>query len=143
MDDFTWQREAACKGKAELFFPAESVGHLTPARKLCAECPVREPCFEYGLELVDHKKTRDAINRGIWGGYSTDELKDLIAGRNSGALTDHECEHPNCTAKTPWAANKKAPARYCSTRCLKRASARNKHIRSKMAETLAKDAITG
>jgi WhiB family transcriptional regulator, redox-sensing transcriptional regulator len=46
-----WRDMAACKGKSELFFPPATAGRgaLNEARKICARCPVQEPCLEYAL----------------------------------------------------------------------------------------------
>ncbi|MEZ5216133.1 MAG: WhiB family transcriptional regulator [Ilumatobacteraceae bacterium] len=41
------------------FFPSDGVG-VDRARRICANCPVTEPCLEYALE---HR-----IDHGVWGG---------------------------------------------------------------------------
>ena len=44
-----WRELAACRGTdLNLFFPerGESAG---PARRVCAACPVREPCLDYAI----------------------------------------------------------------------------------------------
>lgn len=131
MYDISWFGDAACRGRFDDFFPEPSVGALTAARKICAECPVKMKCLDYGLELVDSRKTKETITRGIWGGLSCDELVDMIGNaRNDGELSDHECEHPRCANRTPFGARgNHAPSKYCSTRCLKAASA-SKHWRA-------------
>jgi WhiB family redox-sensing transcriptional regulator len=60
-----WQLHAACRGlDPERFFP-ERGDSLAPARSVCATCPVRVPCGEYGAgEKV-----------GIWGGLSERERR--------------------------------------------------------------------
>lgn len=46
---------------ANTFFPSDGVG-VAVARRICATCPVKEPCLEYAL---DHH-----IEHGVWGGTS-------------------------------------------------------------------------
>jgi WhiB family redox-sensing transcriptional regulator len=62
-----WQKDALCLGRpTEWFFPERNSenrnGWLTPAdrraKALCARCPVRRECLEYGLK----------DEYGIWGG---------------------------------------------------------------------------
>lgn len=43
-----WQEQATCaQTDVELFFP-DTMQAAGPALALCAECPVREECIEYG-----------------------------------------------------------------------------------------------
>ncbi|MGH2602017.1 MAG: WhiB family transcriptional regulator [Dehalococcoidia bacterium] len=43
------------------FFPSDGVG-VERARRICATCPVQEPCLEHALiHRIDH---------GVWGGTS-------------------------------------------------------------------------
>lgn len=57
-----WHREAACRGSdPDLFFPGRGDYRATsPARQICAACPVREPCLEAGM----------SEHFGTWGGMS-------------------------------------------------------------------------
>lgn len=70
--DFQWQDLAACKGMAQKRRPGETEavdfffdtfetdpGVRDGVRELCASCPVRQNCLEYGI-----------TNRlsGVWGG---------------------------------------------------------------------------
>jgi len=60
---------AACRGTdLDLFFPerGEAAG---PARRICARCPVRQPCLEYALS--------NPITHGIWGGLTDRERRPL------------------------------------------------------------------
>jgi hypothetical protein len=60
---------AACRGTGmEVFFPerGESAG---PARRVCAACPVRQPCLEYAIT--------NRITHGIWGGLTERERRAL------------------------------------------------------------------
>jgi WhiB family transcriptional regulator, redox-sensing transcriptional regulator len=62
-----WMRDAACIGLA---FGDVDPWHSEPhegdlnrvARRICAECPVKQQCREYGQTLPG--------NYGIWGGQS-------------------------------------------------------------------------
>jgi len=64
-----WRELAACRGAGlNLFFPerGESAG---PARRVCAACPVREPCLDYAIS--------NRIVHGIWGGLTERERRAL------------------------------------------------------------------
>jgi hypothetical protein len=52
----------------EVFFPerGESAG---PARRVCAACPVRQPCLDYAIS--------NRIVHGIWGGLTERERRAL------------------------------------------------------------------
>jgi len=64
-----WRQQAACHGTdLNLFYPerGQSAG---PARQVCAQCPVRQPCLEYALS--------NRITHGIWGGLTERERRPL------------------------------------------------------------------
>jgi WhiB family redox-sensing transcriptional regulator len=64
-----WRELAACRGTdLEVFFPerGESAG---PARRVCAACPVRQPCLDYAIT--------NRIVHGIWGGLTERERRAL------------------------------------------------------------------
>jgi WhiB family redox-sensing transcriptional regulator len=64
-----WRELAACRGAdLEVFFPGrgESAG---PARRVCAACPVRQPCLDYAIS--------NRIAHGIWGGLTEQERRAL------------------------------------------------------------------
>ena len=57
-----WRYRAACPGaNLDMFFPGRGES-AEPARRVCAVCPVREPCLDYAL--------RHEITHGIWGGLA-------------------------------------------------------------------------
>jgi WhiB family redox-sensing transcriptional regulator len=66
--DLAWQRQAACEGEdPALFFepdhyenPRARRRREAKAKAICAGCPVRSPCLEFGL----------ATPHGLWGGLS-------------------------------------------------------------------------
>jgi WhiB family redox-sensing transcriptional regulator len=67
-----WRELAACRGAdLNLFFPerGESAG---PARRVCAACPVRQPCLDYAIT--------NRITHGIWGGLTERERRALRSG---------------------------------------------------------------
>jgi Transcription factor WhiB len=71
-----WRERAACRGAdLAVFFPGrgESAG---PARRICASCPVRQPCLDYAIS--------HAITHGIWGGLTERDRRALRA-RHAGA----------------------------------------------------------
>jgi WhiB family redox-sensing transcriptional regulator len=69
-----WRDRAACRFEdPEIFFP---VGHARMgqlqtevAKRVCARCPVREPCLASALQV--------GVDEGVWGGLSTDERRAL------------------------------------------------------------------
>jgi WhiB family redox-sensing transcriptional regulator len=73
-----WQRLAACRGEdsAYYFAPnyfekrAEKLAREAVAKRICATCPVREPCLDYALA------TREA--HGVWGGLNETERRAIL-----------------------------------------------------------------
>ena len=62
-----WRELAACRGTdLEVFFPerGETAGL---ARRVCAACPVRQPCLDYAIT--------NRITHGIWGGLTERERR--------------------------------------------------------------------
>jgi WhiB family redox-sensing transcriptional regulator len=60
------------------FFPSDGVG-VEVARKICATCPVKEPCLEYALQ--------SRIDHGVWGGCSERERRRILKRRRVTANT--------------------------------------------------------
>ncbi len=57
-----------------LFFPSNGSG-VEVARKICADCPVREACLEHALTYrIDH---------GVWGGCSERERRRILKRRRA------------------------------------------------------------
>jgi len=71
-----WQQSAACRGKTEMFFPDRTATHqdVRDAKRICAACPVRAECREYGL----------TSRWGIWGGLDEKERRELKRQRRHG-----------------------------------------------------------
>ena len=70
-----WRYGAACRG-ADLgvFFRGRGES-AEPARRICARCPVRQPCLDYALDSIVH---------GIWGGL-TERDRRALRSRHMGA----------------------------------------------------------
>jgi WhiB family redox-sensing transcriptional regulator len=75
--DTEWMRHGNCREEPpSLFFPSDGVG-VEIARRLCASCPVKEPCLEYALlHRIDH---------GVWGGTSERERRRILRRRRLAA----------------------------------------------------------
>lgn len=68
-----WMVSALCRDRdPELFFPQDGVG-VERARRVCAQCPVKDECLEYAL------KTRQ--EHGVWGGASERERRRMLRRR--------------------------------------------------------------
>ena len=68
-----WMANGNCRNyPPAMFFPSDGVG-VDRARKICATCPVVEPCLEYALE---HR-----IEHGVWGGASERERRRILKRR--------------------------------------------------------------
>ncbi len=64
-----WMAKAACRGQpVDTFFPARGES-ASPARDLCAGCPVRVQCFDFAMA--------DPELDGCWGGMTARERAAL------------------------------------------------------------------
>ncbi len=73
----TWRQHAACRGvDPDVFYPA-SEEDAEPAKAICAQCPVRQPCLEYALT----NRERD----GVWGGATEKERRRMLRQRRKSA----------------------------------------------------------
>jgi WhiB family transcriptional regulator, redox-sensing transcriptional regulator len=64
-----WAKRAGCAATdSEIFFPPHG-DPATQARRICANCPVRDDCLAYALD-ADEKF-------GIWGGLDPRERQSL------------------------------------------------------------------
>jgi WhiB family transcriptional regulator, redox-sensing transcriptional regulator len=71
--DTEWMRRGNCANETpSLFFPSDGVG-VEIARKICATCPVKDPCLEYALA--------NRIDHGVWGGCSERERRRILRRR--------------------------------------------------------------
>jgi WhiB family transcriptional regulator, redox-sensing transcriptional regulator len=76
----------------ETFFPSDGVG-VEIARRICADCPVKEPCLEYALH--------NRIEHGVWGGASERERRRIARRRRGGAPSAPAASPDPVTAPTP------------------------------------------
>lgn len=75
--DTSWMAVGRCADEPpERFFPSDGVG-VDKARKICATCPVQEPCLEYALA--------NRIEHGVWGGCSERERRRILKRRRQAA----------------------------------------------------------
>ena len=74
--DTEWMARGRCTNvPPSRFFPSDGAG-VDAARKICAECPVKEPCLEHALaHRIDH---------GVWGGCSERERRRILKVRRAG-----------------------------------------------------------
>ena len=71
--DTAWMADGKCRElPPETFFPTDGVG-VEIARRVCANCPVKEPCLEYALL---HR-----IEHGAWGGHSERSRRRILRAR--------------------------------------------------------------
>lgn len=72
-EEAEWMLEARCREMPPaIFFPSDGVG-VEVARRICEECPAKEPCLEYAI--------RNHIDHGVWGGASERERRRIARRR--------------------------------------------------------------
>jgi WhiB family redox-sensing transcriptional regulator len=77
--DTIWMQTGKCRElPPETFFPSDGVG-VEIARRICADCPVKEPCLEYALY--------NRIEHGVWGGASERERRRIARRRRGVAAS--------------------------------------------------------
>lgn len=110
-----WMADAACaRTDPEAFFPEKGSG--ADARKICADCPVRQQCLDMALNL---RRNPD----GIWGGTTMEERR---------AMRAHVVECAVCGVEFEMQA---ANAIYCSDKC--RRTARTRYEARRVREKVA------
>ena len=68
-----WMQRGLCREiPPAVFFPSDGVG-VEAARRICATCPVKEPCLEYALT--------NRIDHGVWGGASERQRRRMAKKR--------------------------------------------------------------
>lgn len=77
VSDENWMARGLCNDRPpSLFFPSDGVG-VEVAKRICADCPVKDPCREYALvNRIDH---------GVWGGTSERERRRILRSRRLAA----------------------------------------------------------
>ena len=74
-----WRADGACRtADPDLFFPV-AVGsvanrQIAKAQRICAGCPVREPCLDFALRTPEPA--------GIWGGTTPEERTRVRRARH-------------------------------------------------------------
>ncbi len=77
--DTAWMADGKCRElPPSMFFPSDGVG-VEVARRICADCQVKEPCLEYALH--------NRIDHGVWGGCSERERRRIARRRRLAAAT--------------------------------------------------------
>jgi WhiB family redox-sensing transcriptional regulator len=77
--DTEWMARGNCAHEdPATFFPSDGVG-VEIARRICATCPVKEPCLEHALD--------SRIDHGVWGGCSERERRRILKRRRTASLT--------------------------------------------------------
>ncbi len=59
-----------------VFFPSDGVG-VEAAKKICASCPVKDPCLDHALT--------NRIDHGVWGGASERQRRRILKSRRVAA----------------------------------------------------------
>jgi WhiB family redox-sensing transcriptional regulator len=77
--DTEWMAVGNCAHEdPATFFPSDGVG-VDVARRICASCPVKDPCLEHALS--------NRIDHGVWGGTSERERRRILKKRRLASLT--------------------------------------------------------
>lgn len=66
----SWRRDAACREVPSALFFLQRGEDASPAKRVCAACPVRRECLEYAMAA-------DASLQGVWAGTSVKERRSL------------------------------------------------------------------
>ncbi len=76
MTDETWMADASCRHSSpDLFFPGEDQAAMNEAKRICAACPVKQPCLDYALDNI--------IKHGVWGGLSEKQRRAIRKTRKT------------------------------------------------------------
>jgi WhiB family redox-sensing transcriptional regulator len=74
MGTTAWTQRGRCNGAdPAVFYPEDDDDPAEDAKRICASCPVREPCLEHAIA------TREKL--GVWGGYTAKERRRLVRQR--------------------------------------------------------------
>lgn len=76
-----WYDDALCKhveNALALYFPTNTNPNTASiAKKICEDCPVKQRCFDYSIELSRHVDVH-----GVWGGMSMRDRKNYMREHN-------------------------------------------------------------
>jgi len=77
LEDFlgrpSWHQEANCRGEGVRTWFSGAPAMVDKARAVCADCPVRDECYQYAMSDPDLV--------GIWAGFTEKERKELRRSR--------------------------------------------------------------
>jgi len=71
-----WMSQGKCVGLGHIMFP-ERGDSCNPARAVCATCPVKQQCAEYGI-------ANPGLD-GVWGGLSHRQRRAIFRARRKAA----------------------------------------------------------
>lgn len=72
-DESNWKQQALCTAvSADTFFPQKGQS-ASDAKAICRQCPVKDPCLEYALEIGE--------GYGVWGGVGARERRAMAKAR--------------------------------------------------------------
>jgi WhiB family transcriptional regulator, redox-sensing transcriptional regulator len=69
-DDQSWLEQARCRGLDPEQFFVRGAAQARPALRVCATCPVQEPCLTYALD--------NDIDFGVWGGLTERQRRSYL-----------------------------------------------------------------
>lgn len=117
-----WRAQAACKDHPhpDIFHPRPNDLHMiTEAKAVCAGCPVRAECAEYGM----------AFDHGIWGGLTEAERRAIRPQRlKKRTVTPLDVPPRQCDECSRQYAPLRYNQRYCSRSCGEKQRGRNNRI---------------
>lgn len=71
-----WRARAACRDTpTSVFFPDRGETEVREARRVCAACPVKAECLEYGAGQAQWQRF------GVWGGLTEKERREWLRQR--------------------------------------------------------------
>ena len=83
-EDIDWLASGKCRDlPVETFFPSDGAG-VEAARRICANCPVKNLCLEYALV--------NRIAQGVWGGTSERQRRQLARSRRRSGTPPSEAD---------------------------------------------------
>jgi WhiB family redox-sensing transcriptional regulator len=104
-----WHADAACRGIGpELFYAENDRLKAKEAKALCATCPVRIECRDWGVEKIEHF--------GIWGGMTARQRSKRRAflRRNGGMRTTRRGPRASCNTAGGYAAHRRRGEEACA-----------------------------
>ncbi len=107
----SWRDDAACKGMTQtIFFPPNRVWdekHCATARRICAACPVKEPCLAEALKVTTN-------DDGIFAGTTPHQRNRMRTGIRVVAKFPAKCIECGADFNRPSAGSR---ADTCSREC--------------------------